>query len=71
MQRRLATFFGAVALAASLGAGASGCVVRERRVATGPRCNGGVWVEGHYGHHRRWHPGHWRCPGEVERIELD
>ena len=56
----------------SVGTGLSGCVVRERTVATGPgRCAGGVWIDGHYGRHGRWHPGHWRCPGVVERIEID
>jgi hypothetical protein len=50
---------------------ASGCVVREQHVATGPRCRGAVWIDGHYGRYGRWHPGHWRCPGVVERIEID
>jgi len=55
------------------GAGAlSGCVVRERTVAARPgRCPGGYWVEGHRGPHGRWHEGHWRCPGVVERIEIE
>lgn len=54
--------------------GASGCVVRERRVAAYPQpapCRGGAWIEGHYGRRGRWHPGHWRCPGVVERVEID
>jgi hypothetical protein len=50
----------------------SGCVVRERRVATGPGgCPGGYFVGGHYGPRGRWHEGHWRCPGVVERVEID
>ncbi|HEY7374427.1 MAG TPA: hypothetical protein VIF57_19845 [Polyangia bacterium] len=53
------------------GTAASGCVVREQRVATGPRCRGAVWIDGHHGPRGRWHPGHWRCPGVVERIEID
>jgi hypothetical protein len=55
------------------GAGA-GCVVREQRVARPgyPHgCAGGVFVEGHYGPRGRWHPGHWRCPGVIERIEIE
>jgi len=56
----------------SAATGLSSCVVRERAVATGPgRCPGGAWIEGHYGPRGRWHPGHWRCPGVVERIEID
>jgi hypothetical protein len=48
----------------------SGCVVRETR--PGPRgCPGGVWVEGYRGPRGRFHPGHWRCPGVVERIEIE
>jgi hypothetical protein len=61
----------ALGLAAVLGTTLSACVVREQRVATGPRCRGGYWVEGHYGPHRHWHPGHWRCPDEIERIEIE
>jgi hypothetical protein len=50
----------------------SGCVVRERTVASRPgRCPGGYWVEGHHGRHGHFHPGHWRCPGVVEGIEID
>jgi hypothetical protein len=56
-----------------LGSAVSGCVVRERTVARpGPAgCGGGVWIQGHYGPGGRWHPAHWRCPGVVERIEID
>jgi hypothetical protein len=51
----------------------SGCVVRERVVARPgpPGCPGGVWIEGHRGPRGRFHPGHWRCPGVVERVEID
>ena len=48
----------------------SGCVVEER-TSVRPACAGAVWVEGHYGHRGAWHPGHWRCPGVVEVIEVD
>jgi hypothetical protein len=69
MMRR---FIAALGLALMLVGTLSGCVVREQRVATGPRgCPGGFWVEGHYGPRGRWHQGHWRCPGVVERIEID
>lgn len=47
------------------------CMVRETVVAQPGRCRGGVWVQPHYGRHGRYHPGHWRCPGVVERIEID
>ena len=63
--------FAALALAFVVTGTASGCVVRERRVANGPNCRGAVWIDGHYGPRGRWHPGHWRCPGVVERIEID
>jgi len=53
------------------GSAASGCVVRERRTAHAGYCRGGYWVEGHYGRLGRWHPGHWRCPGVVERVDID
>jgi hypothetical protein len=65
-------FMLAVGLAGVLGTLASGCVVRERRVAVGPgRCPGGYWIEGHYSPRGRWHPGHWVCPGVVDRIEIE
>jgi hypothetical protein len=51
--------------------GLSGCVVRERTVARPGGCPGGYWVEGHRSQRGRWHPGHYRCPGQVERIEID
>ena len=53
------------------GSAAASCVVRERVVAHPGMCRGGVWVPDHYGRHGRYHPGHWRCPGVVERIEID
>jgi len=72
--RRL-LWLGVTALLAVGGATGAGCVVRERSYARGPGyargCPGGVFIEGHYGPHGRWHPGHWRCPGVVERIEID
>jgi hypothetical protein len=46
----------------------SSCFVRERRA---PPCRGGVFVQGHYGPRGRWHPEHWRCPGQREVIEID
>jgi hypothetical protein len=49
----------------------SGCIVEERTAAPAPRCRGAVWVEGHYGPRGAWHPGHWRCPGVVEVVEVD
>lgn len=56
-----------IALAALATVALSGCVVHEREVVRAPpRCSGGVWIEGHYGPHGYWHPGHWRCPGVVE-----
>ena len=56
-----------ITLAALAAIGLSGCVVHEREVVRAPpRCPGGVWIEGHYGPHGYWHPGHWRCPGVVE-----
>ena len=63
--------FAMLALAVAVTGAASSCVVREQRVATGPRCRNAVWIDGHYGPHGRWHPGHWRCAGVVERIEID
>jgi hypothetical protein len=50
----------------------SGCVVEERSdVRPAPRCRGAAWVDGHYGPRGAWHPGHWRCPGVVEVVEVD
>jgi hypothetical protein len=49
----------------------SGCVVEERSSVRRPPCPGGWWVDGHYGPRGRWHPGHWRCPGVVEVVEVD
>jgi hypothetical protein len=62
--------FAMLALALAVAGTASGCVVREQHVATGPRCRGAVWIDGHYGPRGYWHPGHWRCPGVVERIDI-
>ncbi len=58
MFQRMSKLFIAVVVAAGL---LTGCVVRERVVAAAP-CPGAVWVEGHYGPHGHWHPGHWVCP---------
>jgi hypothetical protein len=54
-----------------LGTSVSACVVRERVVARPSGCPGGMWVEGHRGPHGRWHQAHWRCPGVVERFEIE
>jgi hypothetical protein len=75
MRRFIVRFMVGLGLVTALSAvGSSGCVVRERRYANYPPaggCRGGYWIEGHYGPRGRWHPGHWRCPGVVERIEID
>lgn len=64
----LRTLVVAVFAAAAL----SGCVVEERSYARPvPRCRGAIWVEAHYGPRGAWHPGHWRCPGVVEVVEVD
>ena len=47
---------------------ATSCVVRETRRAP---CSGGVWMDGHRGPRGRWHPGHWRCPGQPVIIEVE
>jgi hypothetical protein len=51
----------------------AGCVVEERTVVERPRrpCPAGEWIGGHYGPRGRWHPGHWRCPGVIEVVEVD
>jgi hypothetical protein len=50
----------------------AGCVVEERGYARPPPpCHGAFWVEGHYGPRGVWHPGHWRCPGMVEVVEVE
>jgi hypothetical protein len=49
----------------------SGCVMEERPVRPPRACVGGVWIRGHYGPRGVWHPGHWRCPGVVEVVEID
>ena len=66
--RRMYSWLAALAVVVGL----SGCVVRERRVVARPgACPGGVWIAGHYGPRGRWHPGHWRCPGVVEKVEIE
>ena len=47
-----------------------GCIVHEREYAVG-RCRGGIWIAGHRGPRGVWHPGHWRCPGVVEVVEVE
>jgi hypothetical protein len=67
------------ALIASLGllgllvttAGSMGCVEREVVVERPRACAGGVWIPRHRGPRGYWHPGHWRCPGVVEVVEVD
>ncbi len=49
----------------------AGCIVEERPARPAPQCRGAVWVEGHYGPRGAWHPGHWRCGGVVEVVEVD
>jgi hypothetical protein len=49
----------------------AGCTVHTVVVERRPPCPGGVWYEGHYGPRGRWHPGHWRCPGVIEVVEID
>jgi hypothetical protein len=52
--------------------GSSACVEREVVVREPRRaCAGGVWIEGYRGPRGRWHPGHWRCPGVVEVVEVE
>ena len=60
-------------LVASLPVVSTGCVVEERTYArpVRPACPGGIWIQGHYGRYGRWHPGHWRCPGVVEVVEVE
>ena len=60
-----------LALLAAMISSAAGCVVRERVVARPGACPGGVWIEGHGDRHGRWHRAHWRCPGVVDRIEIE
>jgi hypothetical protein len=48
-----------------------GCTVHTVVVERHPPCPGGVWIDGHYGPRGRWHPGHWRCPGVIEVVEVD
>jgi hypothetical protein len=52
--------------------GQAGCAPRVVVVehARAP-CPGGVWIEGHRGPRGHWHPGHWRCPGVVEVVEVE
>ena len=47
------------------------CVIRERAVDRPRGCPGGFWVERHRGPYGRWHEGHWRCPGVIERVEIE
>ena len=49
----------------------SGCVVEPVYARPMHHCPGGMWMEGHYGRYGRWHPGHWRCPGVVEVVEVE
>ncbi len=52
--------------------GEIGCAPRVVVVDRGrPACPGGIFIEGHRGPRGRWHPGHWRCPGVVEVVEVD
>jgi hypothetical protein len=61
----------ALSLALASGAVLASCVIRERTVERPRGCPGGFWVERHRGHHGRWERAHWRCPGVVERIEIE
>ncbi|HZS38751.1 MAG TPA: hypothetical protein VFF06_18090 [Polyangia bacterium] len=46
------------------------CVVEEPGYRNSP-CAGGIWIRGHRGPRGRWWPGHWRCPGVREVIEIE
>ena len=59
-----------LALLGSVLAMSGGCYVREEVRPARP-CEGGVWVAGYRGPRGGWHPGHWRCPGIREVIEVD
>jgi hypothetical protein len=65
------TFLRALASASFLVVTLSSCVVEDRGYSRPAPCRGAVWVEGHYGPRGAWHPGHWRCPGVVEVVEVD
>ena len=51
----------------------TGCIFEERPVVIhrAPPCPGAMWIGGHYGPRGYWHPGHWRCPGVVEVVEVE
>jgi len=51
--------------------GSTACAERVVVVEHPRGCPGGVWIEGHRGPRGRWHPGHWRCPGVVEVVEVE
>jgi hypothetical protein len=67
MRYVLALWLGSLLIGSALSVG---CVVEEPGYRARP-CAGGVWIRGHYGPRGRWHPGHWRCPGIVEVIEVE
>ncbi len=49
----------------------SACTVEERPARPPESCRNAVWIEGHRGPRGRWHPGHWRCEGVVEVVEVE
>ena len=57
-------------LAALLGTGLAGCVVRsqERLVSCVTPTTGCVWVQPYNDAAGRLHPAHWRCPGTVDSL---
>jgi hypothetical protein len=73
LNKSLLRTLAAVLCVTSLPVVASGCIVETRAYARPmrPACPGGIWIEGHYGRYGRWHPGHWRCPGVVEVVEVE
>jgi hypothetical protein len=67
----LLRLWASLTLALGSGAVSASCVVRERTIERPLGCPGGFCVERHRGSHGRWHEAHSRCPGVVERIEIE
>jgi hypothetical protein len=71
--RHLSRFILPIGVALVVVPAVSGCIVEERPVVVRrpPPCPGAMFIGGHYGPRGYWHPGHWRCPGVVEVVEVE
>ena len=64
-QKTLRSFVPHLLAAAALAVGVSGCYVEADGPRPPPHCHEAVWIHAHRDRYGDFHPGHYRCAGEV------